>query len=169
MIHSKRGRTVPLMSVLFVLVGACGSSTSSTDASTPTDDASTEMCTIPDTTCPLDQPLSGAACDTRMTCNYPDPGGDEFLPSGRPARMVRMNRVPVDGRSTVPRQARTGFRFCPCLGATDDTVLTRNLCTSRQGDNTGLCAIGVDTVYHDAVVLPRRPDDAAGRLSVGAG
>lgn len=64
-----------MMSVLFVLVGACASSTSSTDSGPPADDASAEMCTIPDTTCPLDQPLSGAACDTSMTCTYPDPGG----------------------------------------------------------------------------------------------
>ena len=38
-------------------------------------DAGPELCTIPDTTCPLDQPLAGAACDTAMPCTYPDPGG----------------------------------------------------------------------------------------------
>lgn len=38
-------------------------------------DAGPEVCTIPDTTCPVDLPLAGAACDTAEACTYPDPGG----------------------------------------------------------------------------------------------
>lgn len=45
------------------------------DSGAPVDDAGAEMCTIPDTTCPADQPVAGAACDTAETCMYPDPNG----------------------------------------------------------------------------------------------
>lgn len=45
------------------------------DAGGPVGDAGAEMCTIPDTTCPADMPLAGAACDTAESCMYPDPNG----------------------------------------------------------------------------------------------
>src|SRR5690349_12104699 len=41
----------------------------------PVADAGPEMCTIPQTTCPEDQPYAGAACATTEPCTYPDPGG----------------------------------------------------------------------------------------------
>jgi len=74
---------------------------------------------------------------------------DGTLPSGRPARIVRMNRVLVDGRSTRHQPARTGFRFCPCSGAEVDDLLTRNACQGDQFDGTGFCAISDSGRYDD--------------------
>ena len=73
---------------------------------------------------------------------------DGSLPSGRPATLLRMDRVLVEGRSTRAQTARTGFRFCRCSGAAADDIATRNACQRRQMDGTGLCAIG-DTGSYD--------------------
>jgi len=72
---------------------------------------------------------------------------DETLPSGRPARVVRTDRVLVDARSTSSQDARTGFRFCPCSHASADDPAARTMCLRDQGDGTGLCALDATGQY----------------------
>ena len=68
-----RGAALVLVALF---AGGCGDDdVAPADSGAPAGDAGAEMCTIPDTTCPVDQPLAGAACDTAETCMYPDPNG----------------------------------------------------------------------------------------------
>ena len=60
-----------------VLIGACGDDDGATPDGGSDVDAGAESCTIPDTTCPEDQPFAGAACATSETCMYP-----ELIPMG---------------------------------------------------------------------------------------
>ncbi|NOY92929.1 MAG: trypsin-like serine protease [Deltaproteobacteria bacterium] len=91
----------------------------------------------------------GDICDP-VPCGETTLGTSErngTLASGRPALLLRMDRVLVDARSTTPQKARTGFRFCRCSGANADEPQSRNTCKGRQLDGTGFCVIGANGDY----------------------
>jgi hypothetical protein len=68
---------VKILVLFFLPLSGCGDddgTTPGTDSGPrPGEDAGTEACTIPDTTCPADQPFAGSACDLDESCNYTDP------------------------------------------------------------------------------------------------
>lgn len=78
-------------------------------------------------------PGIGDACDA-TPCGETALGNQrtEGLVDGRPGVVVATRLVEVDGRSTDPQQARTGFRYCPCdvpaTSADPDSAAVRVQC-----------------------------------------
>jgi len=104
-------------------------------------------------------PLVGDACD-------PIPCGETRLETTRtpespiptrPGQTVRRNLVQVDPRASRFEQAFTGFRFCSCAAAEDDSVRTRNRCKFNQAGGTGRCVINDILRYHTLDELSGAP------------
>lgn len=87
----------------------------------------------------------GDACD-------PIPCGETLVESRTVADGIteetRMDAITVDARSAEPREARTGFRVCPCSAAAEDNLAVRDLCRDELVDGTGLCEPGLVDPYN---------------------